>query len=310
MLTTLDACEKKFYYEYILKLSPLAISPDLHAGGAFSLGCEIVRHFYYVEQAPLEECLVRGSRAMMEYWGNFEPPHGHPKTCEAMIGALHYYFEVAFPIATDHIKPHMLPGGGAAVEFSFSIPTEVSHPISGDPIIFAGRFDMLGLYQNALLCIVDDKTTKALGERWRKQWALRGQFLGYTFAAHQHDLPVELCIIRGISILKTSYGHLEAIEQFPRWQIARWWEQANEKISRAKEKFLSGEWGYSYGEACSAWGQCTYMSMCQSADPSSLFSNFQERTWNPLNKNPTAPKGGVKDISYENVGNIHDSNSE
>lgn len=309
MLTTLDSCERKFFYEYILKLAPLAISPDLHAGGAFAHGIEVVRRSYYEYKIPLEQALINGTRAMMEYWGGFEPPYGHVKTCEAMIGALYYYFLEAFPIETDPLKPHVLAGGTPALEFSFSIPTQVLHPETHDPLLFTGRCDMIGMYQDALLAIEDDKTTKQLGQSWAKQWRLRGQFLGYTYAAWEHDLPVELCVIRGISILKHGYGHMEVLETFPKWQVHRWWEQVQKKLQRAVDCYKRGDWSYSYGEACSSYGGCQFLPMELAVDPTSQYSFYQRRDWNPLQKNPSMPKGmSMKDVknSYETVGNIHD----
>lgn len=308
MLTTLDSCEQKFFNEYILKLSPLAISPDLHAGGAFSHGIEVVRHSVWVNGLDIDSALLQGTRAMMEYWGMFEPPHNHPKTCEAMIGALYYYFKEAFPIETDIIKPFLYAGGMPAIEFSFSIPMEVSHPVTGDPILFGGRADLIGVYDNALTCIVDEKTTKRLGDHWQKQWDLRGQFLGYTYAAKQHNIPVDLSVIRGIAILKYDYSHLEVIEQYPNWLVEQWWHEANKKVARAKQRFLDRDWGYSFGEACTSYSGCVFTKMCLTKDKSTMYSEYQERNWNPLRKNPTLPDGGMKAVEaqYENLGNIHD----
>lgn len=310
MLTTLDACPKKFFFEFILKLSPLAISPDLHAGGAFSHGCEVVRHCYYVEKMSVEDALVKGHRAMIEFWGDFEPPHYHVKTLENMLAALTYYFTEAFPLATDHLVPLELPTGNVATEFSFAIPMEVNHPDTNDPILFCGRSDLIAKYQNALLAIVDDKTTKALGDHWAKQWALRGQFIGYIHAARELGYHAEMAVIRGISILKKGFGSLEVIEQYPDWQIARWWEHANQKVRDAVDYFAKGNWQMSYGEACSAWGQCAYLPLDLAANPSELYGQYQERNWDPLRKNPTEPAEGLANIKYENVGNINDLEGE
>ena len=303
MLSTLDSCERKFYNEYIQHLSPLAISPDLHAGGAFAEGISVVRTCIYVHQMSTDDALAEGTEAMMRYWGDFEPPHNHNKTCERMIMALHYYFHEAWPVESDHIHPIMLAGDKPAVEFSFAIPMEVRHPETNDPITFGGRFDMLGEYRESLLAIVDEKTTKALGDYWTQQWDMRGQFLGYTYAAGQHGYRADICIIRGIAILKTKFHHLEVPVTFPNWMVERWWEQANEKVARAKAKWLSGEWTYSFGDACSAWGGCTYKSLCMTDKPELQYGNFQRRMWNPLEKDPTWPIGGPKS---EYVGNVND----
>ena len=302
MLSSFDACEQLWCYEFGHHLSPLAISPDLHAGGAFSHAIAIVRTGLYKYKLPLKTAIISGVRGMMEFWGDFDPPERNPKTLEAMIGALEDYFNT-YPPDTDLYKPFILASGDPAVEYSFSIITDVLHPTTGEPIIFAGRFDMLAVYDDTFLCIMDEKTTKAFYGDWTSIWGMRGQFMGYCFALQQHGYAVNTAVIRGVQILKTMYHQREVLEEYPQWQIDRWWETTNKKIKKMVKCWEDNDWTLSYGDACGAYGGCSFIEFCVSEQPENSFSNYQRRVWNPLEKDPTWPKGGPQ---YEIIGNINE----
>ena len=74
-----------------------------------------------------------------------------------MWQAVEFYFE-EYPLDGDSIKPYKFEDGRTGIEFTFGIPIPINHPDSGDPIVLAGRFDLLGYY-NDLLAVVDEKTT-------------------------------------------------------------------------------------------------------------------------------------------------------
>lgn len=298
MVSCFDSCERKFHNEFLMRLAPLAISPDLHAGGAFSRGLEIARRSFYALDKTQPEALIDGVNAMITFWGAFEPPHNHPKTLDNMIGALDSYLQT-YPFETDPYTPYKLSNGSPAVEFTFCIPTEVMHPQTGLPIMYGGRFDMMAVHSEIGLVIVDEKTTKAFGTTWSSQWGMRGQFIGYLYGAQQHGYDTSTFLIRGIAILKTKYNHLECLEQFPQWQLERWWQQLQRKLRRMVECWERNDWGYSYGEACTSYGGCMYLTtLCTSLDETSHYGQFQERNWNPLAKDPSWPQNGP---TYETI---------
>lgn len=301
-LSTFDACEHKWMYEHGHHLSPLAINPHLHAGGAFSRGIEVVREGFYKHGYTQEKAFIAGIKAISQFWGDFVPPPKNPKTYEAMIGALESYLE-EYPLAEDDYKPLMLPEG-PAVEFTFSIPTQIAHPTTGSPILFGGRFDMLASFMDTFNCVVDEKTTGSFGPSWVTQWGMRGQFIGYCFAARYYGYNTSMAVIRGVAIQKTQYKHIQAIEQYSDWQMKRWWEETNFKIARMVRAWENNEFTHSYGDACGSYGGCVFLTdLCTREHPEEAFGNYQVRVWNPLEKDPTWPEDGPE---YEVIGNIKD----
>lgn len=280
-------CPQHFFYSTIGKISSNPPSVDLHAGGAYAMGLEVLRKSFYDEGLSQEEALERGVEALIRFYGSYDPPEGHVKTSERMAGALVSYVE-KYPLAEDFLKPYRLANGKSAVEFTFAIPLDIPHPETGNPILYAGRFDMLAV-MNDTLFVEDDKTTKQLGQTWGAQWDLNSQFTGYCWAAKAHDLPVAGAVIRGQSILKTGYGHAQAIIYRPQWMINRWLTQLYRDIERMIETWKSGYYDYALGGACSHYGGCPFKRLCASPEPQNwLDGYYMRKVWNPCDKDPEA----------------------
>ena len=313
MLSCFDSCERKFFYEFICHLAPLAISPHLHAGGAFARGIEIVRRSYYEQHRPLPAALADGARALITFHGDFNPKLAPIKSCENMLAALYSYFET-YPPATDPYQPLIFPSGKPAVEFTFAIPTEVSHPETGEPLLYAGRADMIALYNDSLMCLVDEKTTGSISTKWADKWAMRGQFMGYCYAAQQSGYPISHCLIRGIGILKTKFSHIETLEHYPNFQLDAWWRTLNIKLERMVAAWESGladdinalarSYIQSYGDGCSSYAGCMFLDLCTSPDPTQRFSSYQERHWNPIEKDPSWPADGPQSKPIANISEL------
>jgi len=198
-----------------------------------------------------------------------------------MIGALDEYFR-NYGFATDHIQPHF-HDGKPAVEFSFAIPIpNTAHPTTGEPILYTGRFDMLGVYNNALF-VVDEKTTKQLGQSWIKSWTMASQFTGYCWAAKEYGYPVAGAIIRGISILKTKYGHAESLQYRPQWFIDRWLVQLAKDVKRMIAAWEADDWDFDLNTGCNTYGGCPLTDVCNSQRPVRVLEqDFVKRIWDPL----------------------------
>lgn len=277
-------CPQKFYRSFIQGLTPSEGSVHLVAGAAFARGCEVVRKLVWGDGHDLESALAEGIIAALDEYGDFECPDKINKTPERVCEALVEYFS-EYPPATDHIQP-FFHDDKPAVEFSFAIPLDIAHPETGEPILYAGRFDCIGQYQNGLW-VVDEKSTSQLGASWLKNWHLRSQITGYCWAARQFGIPVNGAIIRGISFLKKSFGHAEAIEFRPDWMIDRWYFQLHMDITRMVECWNNGYWDFALDHACASYGGCTFQRLCTVNNPEQWVSQYYHvRRWSPLDRNP------------------------
>ncbi|MFQ5742013.1 MAG: PD-(D/E)XK nuclease family protein [Acidobacteriota bacterium] len=288
ILVTFDACEQRCLNEYVHHLAKSEISQDLHAGGAFAAGIEGTRKALWEQQKSLEASLLDGIRALSIYWGDFEPPPNSKSAKDfptVACALLDYYRE--YDPRMDSLRPYMMANGKPAIEFTFALPTEVKHPQTGNPVLYGGRLDMLGYYED-LPVVVDEKTTKNTPSAgWAEQLHMRGQFIGYIWGVQQHGLPFSNVLCRLVVIQKTQYKHIPAIVQIAQWQIERWWEQTNRKIRKMVECWETGDWGYSYGDSCNSYGGCVMLPICVQEEPELFIGDYATRYWNPLEKDPS-----------------------
>lgn len=300
MRASFKACPQKFFWEWMRRLTLMEKSPDLLAGGAFAKGMEVTRREFYGNNLDAETAITRGAIAIMDFFGDYEPPSSNPKTCERMIGAFQDYFDT-YPLATDYIQPLMTPNG-PAIEITFAIELPgTRHPTTDMPILYGGRYDMIAKHlKYDALYVEDEKTTKQLGSTWADKWSLRGQFLGYMRGAIEYGFPVAGAIIRGISILKTKYGHAEAIVSAQEWMIEQYMEQVVRDVKAMRRHWEENFWDKAFDESCNSFGSCPMKKLCLSPDPERWTSMLYRRNnWNPLAKNPEEPTEAEKDIILE-----------
>ena len=278
------SCPAKWWYERVYGLSAIGGSVHLIAGGAFAKGIETVRRLVYQESMDVSSAIVEGVIAAWVEYGNYEPEDKYAnKSAERVAYAIAEYF-AEYPPHEDRIQPYYRADGKPAIEFEFTIPLDVEHPTTGNPLLFGGRADMVGDFMSSLW-IVDEKTATRLGPQWLKGFTLRGQFLGYCKAAHEFDLPVNGFVVRGQSFLKDYYGHAEVIETVPKHRIDRWWDQFNRDVRRMVEDFKSNTWNYSFGEACTNYGGCPFSRLCDKENWQDWWQQYFEIDhWNPIRK--------------------------
>ncbi len=280
-------CPTKFYYSFCRKLGSVNPSVDLVAGGAFARGLEVFRKLYYGSaKLSVQEALERGMIEAIAAYGNIVvPEYKENKSLERVIAALGAYIEHYNP-ALDHIQPKLGPDGEPMVEYTFSVPLPINHPETGNPFLYAGRFDLVGLYRDQLVG-VDEKTTSQLGPTWQAKWNLRGQFTGYCWALHQYDIPVVGMVARGVSFLKKSNGFEESLQLRPKWMIDQWYEQLLANVERMVVTWNKGWFDQDFGDACAAYSGCPFQPLCTSASPEDWIpGRYGIREWNPLFKVP------------------------
>lgn len=313
-LTTWRACRRKYLWSVIYALYPMGKSVHLIAGAAVAAGLEAVRRFIFTHPKPesigLEDMLSVAWEPFRAEWGDYIIPATDQKSFVNTFNALRAYL-VEFDPRFDPIQPYRRPDGSPAVEYTFAIPTGISHP-SGGEFLFTGRFDLLGLY-NELPVVVDEKTTSAIGFTWANQFELRGQFMGYVWACQQVGLQLDTAVVRGVGIMKSKEQNATAILQFTPAQISRWerqmrrdviaiantWEELNAYIApkehpgtitlvppRLTEGDLEELYPYNFADSCTSYGGCAFLDLCKSARPEVYFNNYVRHVWDPLARQP------------------------
>jgi hypothetical protein len=286
LLATFRSCRYKAMLEYFLHHKPLNPSIHLHAGKAFAAGMERTRECFYIEGLDEDDAVAEGLKTLLVEYGDFVCPEDSAKSAARMAGAFEYYFS-QYPLAEDKCLPAAMPGGKKGIEFSFAEPIDETHPVTGDPLLFCGRLDMLASYAGGLYG-VDEKTTSQLGASWSKQWDLRSQFTAYCWGSGQAGYPLAGFIVRGISILKTKYETQQAITYRPKWMIDRWYEQMLRDVRDMKQCWESGYWDYNLDHACTEYGGCIFRKVCLSQNPEPwLATDFERRRWDPVTRTET-----------------------
>lgn len=297
-------CPRKFYWEYLHHFKPKGESIHLHAGKAWAHALEVTRRLYYEEGLDPVQCVGAGLEALVIAYGDFIAPErgsGAAKSLDRLVEAFAYYWK-AFPLETDPAQPYRTSDGKPMVEFSFALPIDdkrLLHPVTGEPIIYAGRADMIATYAGGI-SVYDDKTTSALGGQWANQWNRRAQFTGYTWAARAYGIPASQVLVRGIAILKTEIKHAECITVRTPHHVHEWHEQFIRDVLRAKKAWEEGYWDLNLADGCSSFGGCMFQQPCMSADPTPwLEGQFIRRVWDPVKREETILNPTEKEIDND-----------
>jgi len=283
MLSDYLACPQKFSWAYMRKLQSNKPSIHLHFGGAFAAGLDATRQAFWGQGLSTMEALTKGFIAISLHWSSEDLDSFPPKTFFSCVELLVYYADI-HPFESDPIQPYRRMDGTPATEFTFAIPLSTLHPDTDQPIIYAGRFDLLGQYNDNLF-VVDEKTTSQLGPSWMAQWALRGQFIGYCWAAQQYGYPVIGAVVRGLCIRSTGFDHAEPIIYAPHWLIEEWRQHVEHTISKMIMDWRAGYWDKNFDNACTHYGGCQFRQLCETNNPEPwIETHYQHRSWNPLHK--------------------------
>lgn len=302
MMTTFRSCHQKFYDEFGLGLRPAETSIDLHAGGVFSATLERFYREIFRNGVDTPVALARAYATFTTEWGDFIiRKEKHPKTPENMWAAVESYI-TTYPPRLDSVQPYF-SDGTPSFEFSFAIPLDFPgfplHPVSGDPFVYSGRFDLFGKLHGKIPCIRDEKTAQRLESNWAEKWDLRSQFLGYCWALQHLGVRCSTVVVRGVIVTTKDIRQVEAIKAYPQFLIDRWFDQLrrdlialtachNEWAAKfpASPQDARDAWDYNLGDSCTAYSHCPFMPLCSSKDPENWYSTYATKRWNPLNRNP------------------------
>lgn len=281
-VSVIRACQQRAAWQYLEHWKPQTESVHLVAGKAFATGLEAARNLFYRDGRPADEAVCAGLTALVKAYGTFEPAEDSPKSWTRMAGALEYYFSV-FPLGGDRATPRFF-GDRHGIEFSFAIPLPVLHPETGEPLLFAGRADMVADSFNGLM-LYDEKTTTQLGPHWGKQWEMRSQFTAYSYALLEHGINPTGIVVRGIAIRKDGFDNKQHITYRADWERERWLRQTVKDIERFKTAWETGEYDYNLDHSCQEYGGCLFLRPCKSKEPNEwLKLEYTKRVWNPLTR--------------------------
>jgi hypothetical protein len=281
MVDELKSCERKLELTYLQEWKPKSQSVHLHAGAAFASGLEVTRKAYYVDGLSEDSAIALGLGELLLKYGDYECPADSAKSAARMAGALEFYWS-NYPLTDTQNEPITLPSGRRAIEYSFAEPLPIQHPLTGDPLLYCGRMDAINAYAGGAY-ITDEKTTTQLGASWSRQWDLRAQFTGYTWACQRAGIRVDGSIVRGVSILKTKYDTQQAIINTTQWQIERWYSELLIWLDRAKSSWAKGYFLHNLGHTCAEYGGCQFRQVCTAQDPEPwLETYFERRHWDPI----------------------------
>lgn len=293
MRSTFVSCPRKFFYEFLNFLVTKGFkNAHLHGGASFADALDVYRTVVYQHKRSHDEGVVEAFYRFVQVYGYDESLESSDRWKEsnksfdivssALIDYLHTY-----SIDNTKIHPYVFPTGDVCTEKSFCLPIDVKHPVTGNPILFHGRFDMIAEMKGRDgLFVVDEKTTKSLSSQWAKQWDLRAQFTGYAWGAKHFEeflgRPIIGTIVRGIGLQKTQIQHKEVITYRKQWEIDRWYEQLCRDVQRMVASWEQSYYDYNLSESCSSYGGCTFMQLCTVQNPATwVNANFERMRWDP-----------------------------
>jgi len=306
MMNSFRSCRQKFKNEHIFGLRPAEQSIDLHAGAVFSATLERFYREVFSNGLDPSPALARAYATFQTEWGDFIiRKDKHPKTPENMWAAVEDYIRT-YPPRSDSVQPYFTDGT-PSFEFSFAIPLDFPnwprHPVSGNPFVYVGRFDLLGKRDDRPV-VRDEKTAQRLESNWAEKWDLRSQFLGYCWALQHNGIPCNTVVIRGVIINLTQIRQVEAVKIYPQFLIDRWFEQLRRDLISLVKCWEDGYFDYNLGDTCTAYSHCPFIPLCSSPNPDLWYSNYEVRRWNPLSKsrNPLSDEPSSIAVSSAHTG--------
>lgn len=282
-------CERSCFNEHFLCRAMGTDSIHLVAGGAYAAGMDAFRKSFFTKESEdyknYERALDKGIVALIEHYGYDERREASPdweaspKSCDRLVAAFLDYWQEYHPkLARGKMFYH---DGEPASELGGVLELDVCHPETGKPLLYSFRFDYVETRDGAVW-LGDDKTTSSLGTSWARQWDMRAQFLGYTYAARkQLGIPAVGVIARGTGILKTKISHLEVPVSFPEYLTDLWWKEVNRDFALMVQRWEQNDWGYDLADGCAAYGGCKFVEACRSKFQHKILASMPIRVWNP-----------------------------
>lgn len=286
MLSIYRKCPQRFFNSFGASgadapygLVPTYASIHLHFGSCFALGIEKVRTAFWAgasEGAALEQGLNAALSAFGEDWADIHKARTQPKNSAwSLIRLLLAYFD-HWPLSSDPLRP--LFTTHSCTEFTFAIPLSAEHLPS--PVLYAGRFDLLGALDGVPV-VVDEKTTgRRFTSSWGEQWVLRSQFLGYIWALRQMDIDIRHVLVRGCALLTDAEDFTQALLTVPDFLLKRFEEELYTSARAILDNIRDNVFPYNLSDACVDYTTqqvCPFTPLCSAPDRTKWLSLYTPR---------------------------------
>lgn len=294
IVSSYQACPMKFWYQSVLNLKTRQANIHLNAGGALAAALNDFRRSYYGHHSPVrgdvDLSLAVGLRTLINAYrvdnqspSAWEEIEASPKGLSNMAVALVAIVETYNPADPYGLHPYVDDTGEVWAERSFSFETQVLHPETGMPLLFAGRTDWIGVH-NGHQYVMDEKTTSQMGAKWADQWALRGQFIGYSLGFAPSFPQLAGVWVRGVCLLKDTIKLAEHPVIVPQWQMREWWTDLNYALADMVRDWKNGHFRHDRGSACASYSGCSYLTLCTKPPEhrKSFSAHFEQSVYDPL----------------------------
>jgi len=272
-------CPRKYYYAIVEGWRPSRTSIVLDFGTAVHSALETFDTAISdgKDHEAAVALAVRHALQLARKW-SFDDSARNPHT---LIRAVVWYTE---QYKSDPIVTVRLPNGKPALELSFRFELNISSP-SGEPYLYCGHIDKIGLFNGAVYAIDRKTTTSALSDSYFARYNPNGQISGYSVAAQllRHE-PSHGFIIDAIQLGANFCRSQRYIATRTQEQLEEWLHNTAEWIKRIEAAALARSWPMNE-ESCTKYGSCQFREVC-SKTPSIrdnwLNTYFVRDRWNPL----------------------------
>lgn len=297
MCKSFKSCPRQFFNKYVNGLHVPADETSVHlvAGKALAAALEEARNRFYVAGSCATDAVEYGLEKLIEVYGPDRPQEA--KNLTRMTEAYRAYFK-KWPLSfSSGIVPIE-----AGVENTFSFELPFNHPVTGKPLLYAGKRDMIGKemgiddpFSNEAegeLWGVDEKTCKYINDGWQHTYDLDWQFLGYTYYERiiaQH--PIEGVIIRRIGLQRAKFTPNSDLKdakiRYSDELLEDWYCEMIDTVSKMISIFeqsgrmLENTSPQAFSNACNEYTGCDFRSLCTH---SKVTPDYQIVRWNPLKR--------------------------
>lgn len=283
MLNSFFRCEKYFEYKHLWHLGKIYEdeSTDLVAGRAFADAIDVTKKAFWEGNMTCTEAIEKGYEAAAESYGDHNPPPAKAnKSLDSVLAALDVYFTEWRP-DTDPCVPLALPDGTRAIEWHFEIPLPIMHPEYGIPLVYCGTLDSLVSWMGTAW-VMDEKTAGRKASNVQDLFSLRGQFIGYKWAAEKLGQQISGALVRYVVMTKTPDVQ-EVPINIEDAQVKKWEASMLLAVQRMVDIYNEAPAMRSYGEGCVAYfRKCHLAAGCQEPHGDELLnSDFDQVIWLP-----------------------------